>query len=299
MATNKTPPVPPVPPPLPPAAKQTNNNSPPIALGKAQAKWRAPRIVLTVVEGWGKTSCGAYAPDATILMADGETGYETLLASSLVPIVTTGSVTSWQALLNLLCADVWDNCETLVIDALGGIERACQQYVCDTQFKGNWGEQGFVGYQRGYEVSAIEWVRMLAALDHLNQQDITILLLAHAKVQSFKNPLGADYDKYVADVHHKTWTPTKEWADAVLFGNFYTVVETQNSKTPEALRRGKGIGGTERVIYTERRDAFDAKNRYGMRPVLDIPNDPSTIWTTIYSAICAKSKEHNHARTNA
>ena len=47
----------------------------------------------------------------------------------------------------------------------------------------------------------------------------------------------------------------------------------------------KGIGGTDRVLYAERRDAFDAKNRYGMPPEVDVPDDPAQIWTTIWDQI--------------
>ena len=281
------------PPNMPPPKTATVDKGPAITLAKATPEWKAPRIVLTAVEGWGKTSCGAYAPAPTILMAEGETGYDTLLGSGLVPQVTTGTITSWQALLELLRSDVWAECKTLVLDAMGGIERACHTYVCNDQFNGDWGERGFASYQKGYDLSALEWSVLLAELDRINAQGVTILLLSHVKVATHKNPLGADYDRYVSDVHHKTWSATSHWADVVLFGNYYSVVETASGGKPEALKKGKGIGGTERVVYAERRDAFDAKNRYGMEPEIQIPHDPTLIWSTIETAI---QEKHNAAR---
>ena len=47
----------------------------------------------------------------------------------------------------------------------------------------------------------------------------------------------------------------------------------------------------DRVLYCERRDAFDAKNRYGMREHLDIPADPAQIWPTIWDAITEKKEK--------
>ena len=45
------------------------------------------RVVLHGVEGIGKTSFGAYAPDPIFLMAKGETGLETLIDSGRLPQV--------------------------------------------------------------------------------------------------------------------------------------------------------------------------------------------------------------------
>lgn len=164
----------------------------------------------------------------------------------------------------------------------------CHEFICRRDFNGDWGEKGFASYQRGPDVAVSEWLKLLAILDRLHDSGKIVLILSHCKIKTFKNPLGADYDRYVSDVHDKTWSVTAKWADCVLFGNFYSVVESAERK-PEALRRGKGIGGTERVIYTERRDAFDAKNRYGMPEVIDIPHDPSVVWETIYSNIRKES----------
>jgi hypothetical protein len=110
-------------------------------------------------------------------------------------------------------------------------------------------------------------------------------MLGHVQVRPFKNPLGADYDRYVCDVHHKTWGVTHKWADAVLFGTFRTVLDEKKGTKP------KGIGGADRVLFCERRDAYDAKNRYGMPEELDIPNEPAEVWGTIWAAVTATSKK--------
>jgi len=80
-----------------------------MSLGKLAAEFKPPRIVLNGVEGWGKTSTSAFAPNPAILMAAGETGYETLLGAGLVPQVDAARVESWQQLLDTLDA-LAENC---------------------------------------------------------------------------------------------------------------------------------------------------------------------------------------------
>jgi len=275
---------PPKMPPIPATKQKTtvSQTSVPM-LGKLTPTFMSPRIILNAVEGWGKTTMGAYTPNPAILMSAGETGYETLLGAGLVPSIDAATINTWEELLIML--DNVDGHDTVILDALGGFERMCHAYICDREFNGDWGERGFASYQKGYDVSITEWLKFLVKLDQLRSNGSMIIILSHCKIKTFKNPLGADYDRYVSDVHDKTWAVTAKWADTVLFGNFYSVIETNKSNKHEALKKGKGIGGTERIIYTERRDAFDAKNRYGMDNEIDIPNNTSQIWDTIYNQI--------------
>ena len=128
-------------------------------LAVPEAFFAPPRLILNAVEGWGKTTAGAYAPDPAILMARGESGYTTLLGVGSVPAVPTATVDSWQKLLGLLDQLVaGTDRKTLVLDALGGFERLCQEHVCACDFDGDWGERGFMSFQKGYELSATEWL---------------------------------------------------------------------------------------------------------------------------------------------
>ena len=183
----------------------------------------APIIVISAVEGWGKTSALAHAPDAAVLMAPGETGYLTLYGAGRVPAVPSASITTWTDLLATIDGFIADGApKTLGLDALGGFERLCHDHICRTEFNGDWGEKGFSSYMRGYEVSVSEWVKLLAKLERLrNTHGTTIVLLSHVKIKTFKNPQGSDFDRYTSDVHDKTWAATAKLADAVLFGNFF------------------------------------------------------------------------------
>jgi hypothetical protein len=251
------------------------------------------RFVLNGVEGVGKTSTGAFAPKPGIIQVGTETGYETLRNAELVPDVMAVTVQSWDDLLAVL--DNVQGIETLVLDAVGGAERLCHEAVCQREFGGQWGEKGFNSFQKGFDVAITDWLKLLVKLDALKDAGIDILLLSHAKVTTFKNPAGPDYDKYVADCHAKTWAVTHRWADAVLFMKFYTIVEGGNIGDADKkikAKKGKGIGGTQRILYCEHRDAWDAKNRFGLPESLDIPDEPSQVWSTIINSMQKGTVNH-------
>ena len=263
-------------------------------LDSGEAVPQPPRLVVNAVEGFGKTTIMAYADHPAILMADGETGYLTLLAAGLVPAVDRVLITTWPDVLAVVDRFIAEDTghKTLCLDAMGGFERMCHQHVCSRDFGGDWGERGFASYQKGYDVSVTDWLQLLARLDRLRAtRGTTIILSSHCKVKTFKNPLGADFDRYTSDVHDKTWSATAKWTDAVFFGNFFTVVE--GGATPQGKsqgRKGKGVGGTQRVIYAQRRDAFDAKSRYSTPESFNLPDDPAASWATIHSQISRKAQ---------
>lgn len=248
-----------------------------------------PRIVLNAVEGWGKTTCGAFADSPAFLMANGETGYETLLAFGLVPDVDRAMTETWLDTLATLDAMIVKKIEvysTLVLDAMNGFERQCQEYVCQEHFDGDWGERGFAGYAKGYELTVGEWIKLLARLDQIRARcKTTILVLSHCKIKPFKNPEGPDYDRYASNCHDKVWDATKQWADAVLFGNFLTGTLGNDPK-----KKTKAVGDDTRIVQSVRSAAYDAKNRFGISKHIEIPDDPSKAWSTIWKAITERKE---------
>jgi len=245
----------------------------------------APKLVLAAVEGFGKTTFGAWAPSPFILMARGETGYDTLLSAGRVPQVPAALSESWSETLEWVESLIADpqGVKTMVLDAYTGFERLCHEHVCVRDFGGNWGEHGFNGFKRGIDNALSDWIGLLNRLSKLNEtHGVSIVLLSHVKVTTFKNPMGMDYSQFSPDGNDKTWAATARWADVMLFGNYLTIVDGKANQ-----KAGKGIGGTDRMLYTERRDSFVAKNRYGLPPELLLPNDPAAMWSTVWDLIAA------------
>lgn len=247
------------------------------------------RFIVNGVEGWGKTSLAANAPGAAIIMARGETGYETLLAHGRVPQIPAAKADTWDGLLALLeqIAANPGEIKNLALDALGGFERLCHEFVCNRDFGGNWSDpkHGFVSFAKGPDVSVTDWLGMLNRLDRIREKGVNIWMLSHIQVKNFKNPMGFDYDRYESACDKKTWGVTHKWADAVLFAAFLTITESNKGEN-----RKKGIGRTDRLVYTGRHDAYDAKNRHGMPEQIDIPDDPAEAYRLVASYLTPTPK---------
>lgn len=229
-----------------------------------------PRIGFNAVAGYGKTSTWAFARNPIYMMAKGETGLETLVSEKQIPPTPHfHELMNWGEVIETTKALLKEDHEykTLILDAAGSFEALMHQSVCDEHYKGEWGEKGFTSYMRGYEVSLPVWQDWLDRLDALRvQRGMTIVLLSHVQIKPFANPEGENYDRYIPVLHAKTWAITERWLDIVLFGNWYTIVESKGGK-------GKGKGGQTRFIYTQRHAAYDAKNRHGLPEEIAIPND--------------------------
>jgi hypothetical protein len=134
-------------------------------------------------------------------------------------------------------------------------------------------------------VALNEWRALLAHLDMLRKErGMHIILLAHAHVKSFRNPEGEDYDRYQLKMHEKGSALLKEWCDAVLFAHqeiFASKKETSGKDNPKMF----GVSNNVRVLFTERRPAWDAKNRFGLPTRLPLS------WHELMKAIQAKSPE--------
>lgn len=246
------------------------------------------RLIVHGVEGVGKTSFAAYAPKPIFLMARGETGLETLIDSQRIGEVPhLPEIEDWSELLSAIewLTQSEHPHKTLVIDTINGGERLCHEHVCQRDFGNKWGKDGFTSYMTGYDVSLADWRELLFALDKLRKEKrMGIVGLCHTKVTPFRNPEGADFDRYAPDMHHKTWGLTHKWADHVLFANFFTDVAEEGG-------RKKGKGGQDRVLYTERHAAYDAKNRAGLPEEIGMGKSGQDAWTNFVTAMKTKGGE--------
>ena len=259
--------------------------SPVLAMPKP--RFQPPIITFMAVPGFGKTTTAAFAPKPAIVMAGDELGYLTLLGAGRVPTVPCVTITTWEqfiAFLDELIIQDKIDFKTLVLDAIGGFERMCHQFVCDRDFGGDWGEGGFKSFQQGYDVAMNDWRLMLNRIERVRARGIMILMLSHTHVRTVKNLTGHDYPGLTGDSHRKSWAQIQRVSDAVLLGKFYAVVE-------KIQGQHKGLGGKDRVVYTEGCDVFDAKNRYGMKQLIDLSEDPKENWSIIWDQIKPQSRE--------
>ena len=214
---------------------------------------RAQKVVIYGPEGIGKSSFASQFPDPVFIDTEGSTDN--------MDVARLDKPTSWTMLINEI-AFIKANpteCKTLIVDTVDWAEQLAVAHVCSQH-----GKQGIedFGWGKGYTYVQEEMGRFLNALSDLVDMGINVVLTAHAQIKKFEQPdeMGS-YDRYELKLGQKTGSKTaplvKEWADMVLFANYKTLVMTTDNGKKKAQ-------GGERVMYTNHRPAWDAKNRHGL-----------------------------------
>lgn len=226
------------------------------------------RIVIYGVEGIGKSTMAASAPSPIFLGS--EDGTWRLSVKRVQPV-------DWENVLSLV-ADLETSqhgYRTLVLDTLDWAEPLCWAHVCRVGKKASIED---FGYGKGYVAALDEWRRLLAAFDRLRDvKGMAIILLAHSKIATFKNPTGDDFDRYSLKLHEKSAGLIKEWSDIVAFCNYETFAHTDERK------RTRGVSTGARLMYTVRTAAYDAKNRH------NLPEEMPLSWDELAAGIEAVS----------
>lgn len=214
---------------------------------------RAQKVVIYGPEGIGKSTFAAEFPNPVFIDTEGSTDN--------MDVARLDKPTSW-TMLNNEIAFIKANpteCGTLVIDTIDWAESMAVADVCAQH--GKKGIEDF-GWGKGYTYVQEEMGRFLNSLSDLVDMGINVVLTAHAQIKKFEQPdeMGS-YDRYELKLGQKTGSKTaplvKEWADMVLFANYKTLVMTTDNGKKKAQ-------GGERVMYTNHRPAWDAKNRHGL-----------------------------------
>lgn len=240
-------------PPKPASAPQSRMTLAAVTRGKVK---KPHRIVGYGPEGIGKSSFAAGAPNPVFLPLEDGTNH---LDVARLPKAETWREAR-EAVRMLL--NEKHSYETLVVDTLDALEALLWRHMIDRdKFADEKGKTPLrdiesYGFGKGYTKALEDWRAFLKDLELLSAKGMHIILLAHSWVKSFKNPAGEDYDRYELKLHAKAAGLIKEWAESVLFMNYETF-----AKKDERTKRVRGIDTGARLIFTERRAAYDAKHR--------------------------------------
>jgi hypothetical protein len=210
---------------------------------------RPMRVLLYGTEGIGKSTWASGAPAPVYLGT--EDGTAQLDVARFPEPQTWGE--ALQAVDTLTTQEhVY---KTLVVDTLDWLEPLAWDDVCG---KAGVDNIESLGYGKGYVAALDRWRDLLARLDVLrDKRGMHVILLAHSWIKTFRNPEADDFDRYELKLHAKSAGLVKEWCDAVLFAAYETLVAEKD-------KRVRGVDTGARIAHTERRAAWDAKNRYGL-----------------------------------
>ena len=211
------------------------------------------KVVVYGPEGIGKSTFLSRFPDPLFIDTEGSTGQ--LDVRRLPP------PSSWAMLLDEVDFVSRERpCKTLALDTADWAERLCARHVCDKA--GKTGIEDF-GYGKGYTYLAEEFGRLLNKLSEVLDAGIHVAVAAHAQMRKFEQPdeMGA-YDRWELKLTRQCAPLLKEWAGALLFANYKTIVVTNENQ------KHKAQGGA-RVLYTAHHPCWDAKNRWGLPERVD------------------------------
>ncbi len=210
-----------------------------------------PRIVVYGPPGVGKTTFAASADKPVFICT--EDGLAQLEVDHF-PLAT--SYEDVIGYLDTLINEEHDY-KTVCVDSLDWLEAMIWERVCKDEGKESI-EQ--IGYAKGYIYALNYWQTILSGLNALRSKGMVCILIAHSIVKPFNNPLTDPYDRYSLKLHEKAKAKLEEWSDCLLFAGYKVAVRKGEGKG-EQLR---GVGKGERILYTEERPGFAAKNRYSL-----------------------------------
>lgn len=151
--------------------------------------------------------------------------------------------------------------KTVVIDSLDWIEPMVFSAVCE-EYKKTSIEDVLGGYGKGYLEAMRYWTTLMDKLQKVRTlRGLGVIALAHSQVKVFNDPSQpAPYDRYQLKLNEKASALWREFVDLVGFANF----EVYTKAIDKEGKKSKAFGEGGRVLFTERRPSFDAKNRFGL-----------------------------------
>lgn len=232
-----------------------SSQAPKTLLGQVKkGKIQKPHLLIIYgPDGVGKSSFCADAPMPLFMASEDGTNN--------LDVARLPEVTSFEMIIRGLKEMITDvhPYQSLVIDSLDWMENMIYEAVA-TEKKVKSIED--IPYGKGYMFALDKWREIMRLLMALREtKGMNILCIAHAKIKKFEDPsTPAGYERYQLKLQTGASTDAaalwREFVDTVLFANYVTEVSGEDKK--------RGFGDGTRMIYTERRPGFDAKNRLGL-----------------------------------
>ena len=225
-----------------------------------------PRLMVYGVEGIGKSTFAAGAPDPIFILTEDGLGS---LDVEHFPIAT--SLDNVMDAIGALYAEDHPY-KTVVLDSLDWLEAIIHREMEAKH------DAKDLAYGKGAMIAAQQWREVLDGLNALrNDKQMTVILLAHNTIKRFVSPEVEPFDRYQPKLQERSNAVVREWADAVMFANYKTIVKKDDVGFNKTVARG--ISSGERMLFTTERPAYMAKNRY------NLPDSIPLTWDAFANAI--------------
>ncbi len=236
--------------------------------GIRKGKKKSPdRILLYGVKGVGKSTFAASAPAAVFISPeDGVDELDVAVFDDPRPQAYDEVVGAVEAL-----ATEEHEYRTLVIDTIDWVEHLVRDKIIsstrDTKTGRPWTPADYDAFGRGVNLAVDEFRKLIEAMERMQRaKGMDVVLLAHARAINFKNPVGEDYMMYSPAMGGRPLIDLwGDWVKAVLFANYD--IEVQKGRGWE---KNKARADGTRVVYTQFNACWEAKNRHGLPPAIDL-----------------------------
>ena len=212
---------------------------------------KAPRLFVYATHGIGKSTFASAAPEPIFICTEDGLGS---IDTASFPLATS-SADVLSALETLYTED--HDFKTVVLDSVDWYEQILQREIEANH------EAKELAYGKGAIILAERWKQLIDGLNALrNDKGMAVILIGHCEIKRFDSPEVDSYDRYQPKLAARSSALLQEWADAVLFANYKTVVRKEDVGFNKSV--AKGITTGERLLHTAETPAYLAKNRYGL-----------------------------------
>jgi hypothetical protein len=221
-----------------------------------------PRLMVYGPHGLGKSSLGAHAPKSVFIQT--EDGLGTIDTASFPLCKSFNDVMDCLASLTNEEHDF----QTVVLDSADWLEQFVWAEACRIHGKADIED---FGYGKGYTAAVDVWRTVLDKFQVLRDKGMQVIFTAHCTIKRFDSPETEPYDRYQPKLHDKASALIQEWMDGVFFLNLKTIVA--NTDVGFNQKASRGITTGQRILYTQERPAYLAKNRYNLPAEIVLPEN--------------------------
>jgi AAA domain len=223
----------------------------------SKANPKPPIVLIHGLHGLGKTSFGASAPDPVAILTEDGVGK--------LDMPHFPKATCYQDVMDAIAALYNEEHphKTLVFDSIDHLEPMVWAEACA---RNSWSSIEQPGYGKGYIEADAVWSEFFDAMAALrDDKGMIIYMIAHTVIVRYESPETEPYDRFTIKLHKRASALAQEKADIVFFLNQRASVGERKDKKSQ---RASGHG--PRTLYSERRPAFEAKNRFDLPPEIPL-----------------------------
>lgn len=232
---------------------------------KSSKRITAPVLAVYGTPGVGKSSLASEFPNPIYLYVDGEEPPDGV-------DIPNDEITSFDGLLDTF-ADLLNeehDFKTVIIDSLDKVEPMVWAATCA---RNNWetidsNDKGSpTAFGKGYLAADDDWRDYFEAVSALSRAGIYVVQILHSEAKRFDDPMVDSYDRYKPKLQKRAMELVVENCKALLFLNRRTSLkQVDQAFTNKKVSKPEAMSGAERVIYTDERAGFLAKNRFQGMP---------------------------------